>query len=74
MAKGFYVTIIRDRRVGWLRGPFVTHDEALAVVDETRLEACRLDPRAEFDLFGTSSREGENLGPGVLNGKMCTNI
>jgi len=67
MAKGFYVTIIRGRRVGWLRGPFDSHEAALAALDETASKARALDPWADFDAFGTASREGDSLPTGVLN-------
>lgn len=55
--KAYYVTIIRDKRVGWLSGPFSHHDDALACVSAARLAAENADPRSVFDAFGTSSIE-----------------
>lgn len=75
MAKGYYVTVIRElgmrsgRKVGWLLGPYPTHDEALANVSRGRRIASEIDPRTSFDAFGTSSIEIERgeLPLGVLN-------
>lgn len=65
----YFVTIMRGARVGLLLGPFVDdHETALDYVDLAREAACRRDPRAHWDAFGTSrvpDRETELRG--VLN-------
>lgn len=69
--KGYYVTVIRGKRVGWLLGPFDAHEDALAKVDLARTMACRIDPWCDFDAFGTTRLErpeGRILPPGKLNG------
>lgn len=69
VAKGFYVTIKRDKRTGWLRGPFKTHAESIDAVAETAAEAKRIDPWADFDYFGTASIDADLLPCGILNGR-----
>ena len=49
----FYVSIIRNGRVGLLSGPYEHHEDALARVDACRELAVSLDPWAHFDAFGT---------------------
>lgn len=67
----YYVSIIRDGRKGLLAGPFATHTEALANVSAARNEACDVDPRAWWDLFGTCSLPRDLTNPmGVLNGRL----
>ena len=70
MTIGYYVTVIRDNRVGWLFGPIADRDAARAFVEPVRRLACNIDPWCAFDLFGTSSikRAGDQpLPPGKLN-------
>lgn len=68
---GFYVTIKRGGRTGWLLGPYATHEEALGHVSEGRHLAHAVDPRTEFDAFGTSRvTEGERK-PGALNERLA---
>ena len=65
--KKYYVTMIRGDRVARLAGPFDTHEEALAHVDQARKVANEVDPRSHWDAFGTSGIESDNHAPGVLN-------
>lgn len=51
-----YVSMIRDRRYALMAGPFLTHAEALLMVDPVKAEASRLDPFCDFDAFGTCSK------------------
>jgi hypothetical protein len=56
--RDYYVTMrrgITKPRVAWLAGPFETHFAALIMVDSARTLACKLDPWADFDFFGTAS-------------------
>ena len=49
-----------------LRGPFVNdHGAALAAVAEARRRACELDPRGEWDAYGTARRN--RSGAGILD-------
>lgn len=70
MAKGFYVTIKRGARTGWLAGPFPTEPEARATIPQARDIAYDIDPRSHWDLFGTAKLEAPNLPPGSLNKKI----
>lgn len=70
MTEAFYVTVRRDSRTGFLLGPYVTHDEALANVARANAAACEIDPFCGFDDFGTARvvvREGRTPPSGVLN-------
>ena len=51
----FYVTIVRDQRVGYLLGPYQGHQEAIDNVERGRKLACDADAWADFDSFGTAS-------------------
>lgn len=64
----FYVTAIRSDGA-WvpLLGPFKTHLDALAKVDEARGKAMEVDDRAPWYSYGTSRFE-DHIGPGRLNG------
>lgn len=71
-SRAHYVTVVRhggtpSQKVGWLAGPFDSHDEAKGHVDRARAKANELDPDTAFDAFGTSSREAAKHPPGVLN-------
>lgn len=66
MATGYYVTLIRDRRLAWLLGPYEEHSEALSNVARARQLAREVDPFSDFDAFGTASRTGDSLREGVL--------
>lgn len=50
----YYVTIIRGKRVGFLLGPYPSHEDALENVDRGRELANDADSRSVFDAFGTS--------------------
>ena len=54
-ARDYYVSMLRDKKYALMAGPFLSHDEALSFVDPVRKEASRLDPRSDFDAFGTCS-------------------
>jgi hypothetical protein len=64
---GFYVTVKDGRRTGWLLGPYATHGEALAHVDDGRRLARAVDDRAAWYAFGTSRICDGHRPPGVLN-------
>jgi len=51
---GYYVTVSDAGRVGFLAGPYDTHVEALAKVDEAAERAEGADPWAHFYAFGTT--------------------
>ncbi|MGY5634217.1 hypothetical protein ACW7N6_38400 [Streptomyces sp. UC1A3] len=69
--EGFYVTVRDGAKVGFLLGPYATHDEALANVDRAREEVMRRDPfGCSFWGFGTAkatAKPGRELKPGKLN-------
>ncbi|MGH2341120.1 hypothetical protein ACRC7T_06500 [Segnochrobactraceae bacterium EtOH-i3] len=67
---GFYVTAVDGARTFWMRGPFASHEAALAAVDETFRTASGLDPRAHFMGWGTARLElpdGRVLPGGRMN-------
>lgn len=67
----YYVTMAREGRgIAHLAGPFDTHEDALAHVDEARRHAEEVDPRASFDSFGTSGVVSDHHRPGTLNARM----
>jgi hypothetical protein len=50
-----------------LLGPFVNdHAAAIAAVEATKNRACEIDPRLEWDAFGTV-RCDIDQGPGIIN-------
>jgi hypothetical protein len=56
-----------SREYRLLKGPFTNdHVGALAAVDAARKQACELDSRAEWYLFGTV-RMDKDHGPGILD-------
>jgi hypothetical protein len=66
--EGFYVTIVRGKRVGYLVGPCTTEPQARGFIEAARRVAEEIDPfAAHFDLFGTARLEAVRLPPGVLN-------
>jgi hypothetical protein len=66
---GYYVTVQRDGKTGWLFGPIADHDVAKQLVPAVRALACRIDPWCDFDAFGTSSITTTGTLPvGKLNG------
>lgn len=64
---GYYVTIVRGRRVGYLIGPCPTETEARDQIPLARAVAEDIDPFACFDLFGTALVTARRLPPGSLN-------
>lgn len=67
MAEGFYVTIRRGKRTGYLVGPCSTEPQARGFLDKARDAALDIDPFTHFDLFGTTRVTASRLTPGVLN-------
>jgi hypothetical protein len=68
--RDYYVTIVRDRRVGWLAGPFAEHGAALAMVEPARAAAEAVDPFTVFDAFGTASVASGRGPRGALNARL----
>lgn len=64
--KFYYVSCIEGDRYSLLVGPLKTKRQALALVDEAKEIAKRVDRRAVFYAFGTCSSKN-NQGDGVLN-------
>lgn len=75
MKEGFYVTIRRGRRTGYLAGPFPSFAAADAQIPAARVEADKIDPWTHFDAFGVTRVErtapnARPLPPGVLNDRL----
>lgn len=68
--RDYFVSIRRDSRSGLLAGPFATHSEALFRLDDAKRMACKLDPWADFDAFGTMSLPSPSGRVGVLNDRL----
>lgn len=66
---GYYVTVKRGNRTGWLFGPVADHGVALALVEPVRALARTIDPWCDFDAFGTSSITRDDDKP-LPNGKL----
>ena len=49
----YYVSVVDGERVCIAAGPFQTHEEALARVDEVKVLADKADPKAHWYAFGT---------------------
>jgi hypothetical protein len=64
---GYYVSVINGAQRALILGPFETHAEALADVDEGRRLAERVDPFSGFYAFGTARVENPTLPEGKLN-------
>jgi hypothetical protein len=74
MKTGYYVTIVRGKRVGYLVGPCSSEPIARTYLDAARREAEEIDPFTHFDLFGTAKVTASHLPPGVLNERVeCHN-
>lgn len=67
----FYVTVVDAGRVGYLAGPFRTHEAALAIVDKVRDMAVAADGYAHFYAYGTAKRPNGYL-EGLFNSKLRT--
>ncbi len=64
---GYYVTVKRDERVGYLLGPFSMKKTADDLVEQTRALAYEVDPWCVFDAFGVTRVVAETLPKGKLN-------
>jgi hypothetical protein len=67
---GFYVTVLRGSRVGYLASPFAEHAAAVEAVSSARREAVAIDPFCDFDAFGTARLSARRLPAGVLNSRL----
>lgn len=63
----FYVTVIDGRKTIPLSGPYPTHAEAVAMVDEVKERALAADPGAAFASFGTTAMKASYNKRGVLD-------
>ena len=63
----YYVTAIDGKKTLPLSGPYPTHAEAVAMVDEVRELAIRLDPGAAFASFGTVAMPRTYWKRGILD-------
>lgn len=70
MVEGFYVTIRRGKRTGYLVGPCSTEPQARGFLDKARDAAEKIDPFTCFDLFGTVRVTASRLIPGSLNAQV----
>ncbi|KKM60477.1 hypothetical protein LCGC14_1541460 [marine sediment metagenome] len=59
-ARWFYVTVVEGQRVGFLLGPYSTHQETVNNVDRGRKLAVAADSWADFYSFGTASLPAGN--------------
>lgn len=57
MTAGFYTTVVRGAKVGYLLGPFDDEPTARAAIPAARRLAEQVDPRTVFDAFGTCRLE-----------------
>lgn len=69
----FYVTVIRDRRVGYLAGPYDLPPTP-EMVDRYRRIACDIDPWCDFDAFGITAVTANNFPAGVLTSDLKRSI
>ena len=58
-ARFFYVSVIDGKRRALLAGPYDTHAEALALVEQVRRKAYDIDPKSHFYAFGTAGSDEE---------------
>jgi len=63
----FYVTAIDGRKTLPLSGPYPTHAEAVAMVDEIKERAISVDPGAAFASFGTTAMNPSYDRKGILD-------
>jgi hypothetical protein len=63
----FYVTAIDGKNVVPLSGPYPTHAEAVAMVDEVKERALAVDPSAAFASFGTTAMKASYSRKGILD-------
>ena len=64
----FYVTVVNDKKVGYLSGPYPGHARALSDVTRVTKIARHLDnsPDSHFYSFGTARIDGGTHEPGLL--------
>lgn len=69
---GYFVSVIDGPRQGLAAGPYDTHEEALADVEEVRRIGEDVDPRAVFYAWGTCrvDRDVDGLRVGSLNAEL----
>ncbi len=53
----FYVSVISGTRKGMLAGPYGSHADALAKVNNVRTLARDADPRADWYFYGTAGSD-----------------
>jgi hypothetical protein len=63
----YYVTVVDGGKTRALSGPYRTHAEAAAMVDEVKDLAVRLDPAAHFASFGTTAMRSSYKKRGILD-------
>jgi hypothetical protein len=63
----FYVTAADGNKVIPLSGPYPTHAEAVAMVDEIKEAAVEVDPSSAFTAFGTTAMKNTYRKPGIFN-------
>lgn len=63
---GYFVTVLDGTRVGWLLGPYDTHEDALANVERGNALASAADARAHWYAFGTARVKGGRLPSAVF--------
>ena len=62
---GYYVTVKDAGRIGFLKGPFATHEEALSQVPIAKGQARAANSRASFYAFGTALVTDPRFQPAV---------
>jgi hypothetical protein len=63
----YYVSAIDGKKTVLLSGPYATHAEAVALVDEIKDLAIKLDPKAAFASFGTVAMKSTYRKKGILD-------
>lgn len=70
----YYVSVIDGKRHDLLAGPFLSHQEALDMVEPARALTTQLKPEAHFYGFGTCrTPEGVDR-PGKLNERLGVSL
>ncbi len=71
----YYVSVRDDSgRYGFAAGPYATHGEAIASVEDTREVAYRRDGFTHFYEWGTARVDADaalRIGPGILNAQLA---
>jgi hypothetical protein len=62
----FYVTATDGKKVVALAGPYPTHAEAVAMVDQIKEMALKIDPSTAFASFGTTAMSSNYTKPGIF--------